>query len=159
MGDGLPMVSEAIVRPAPSAASASMQSHGDRPRAGHRALHVAQASWLLQVPGEVEVSRHQEDVDSEAMMDTITEALVLAPFAGVLGGMLWVLYDHYSGFAGAECDMGDCHRWGRRDFTCFKCGKLAIYFCCGCSRMIFAELREFGRMTIVCIQCSKKEAL
>jgi len=96
VGDGLPMVSEAVVHPAPSATSASMQDHGDQSRAGHRALHVAQAPWLLQVSGAMEVSRHEEDVGSEAMMDTITEALVLAPFAGVLGGMLWVLYDQYT---------------------------------------------------------------
>lgn len=104
------------------------------------------------------VSRYEEDVEGEAVVDELVEWIVLAPFAGVLAGMVWIILDHYNGFVGTDCDMGGCRRWGRPNFRCYRCQKVVVYFCRTCSRLMLDNLRQIGRVVVTCIQCAEVEA-
>ncbi len=91
-------------------------------------------------------------------MDELVDWILLTPFAGILAAMLWIILDHHKGFVGVQCDMGGCSRWGRPNFRCYKCEKVNVYFCRTCSRMMFDDLKQIGRVVVTCVPCAKIEA-
>lgn len=90
-------------------------------------------------------------------MEDLALWIVLAPFAGILGGMLLLIRSHRAQWVGNDCDMAGCKRWGRPTFRCYKCKKVNVYYCWSCQWLILDNLRQIGHEVTMCVPCAKAE--